>query len=87
MRSASRILGQECAELLGAVLQEKEFLDRAGKRTKKSIDKDQTYTVSWLSIINKVILSDQPVSRTSYPGMASWPMSAASTQRTNTWSK
>lgn len=50
MRSPSRILGQECAELLGAVLKEKDFLEKLAKRTRKGIEGRKMYTVSSVSV-------------------------------------
>ena len=50
MRSPSRILGQECAELLGAVMKEKDFQEKLAKRTRKGIVGGVTYTVSCLSV-------------------------------------
>ena len=45
MKAPSRILGQECAELLGAVLKEKEFLDRVAKGKKRADEGDKIFTV------------------------------------------
>lgn len=54
MRSPSRILGQECAELLGAVLKEKEFLEKLAKRTRKGSEGGKIYTVSRVSVADEL---------------------------------
>ena len=46
MRGPSEILGQECAELLGLVSQEKGFQEKAAKADKKKIWSQKKYTVS-----------------------------------------
>ena len=46
MRGPSEILGQECAELLGLVSQEMEFLQKVANANKKKIASHKNYTVS-----------------------------------------
>ena len=49
MRAPLRILGQECAEMLGAVSVEKAFLERTTKGKHRAIEGTRLYTVSLTS--------------------------------------
>ena len=86
MKGPSRILGQECAELLGAVLKEKDFLDKVARERNKAIRGDTEYTVGSACVIDRAVLANRHNSRTSSHGTASWPMSAALMSPTITWS-
>ena len=50
MRAPSGILGQECAELLGLVSQEMEFLEKAAKADNKKVASQKNYTVSLICV-------------------------------------
>lgn len=45
MQAPSRILGQECAEMLGAVSAEKAFLERTTKGKHRATEGTRIYTV------------------------------------------
>ena len=60
MRPPSRILGQECAELLGIVSLEKDYLERIANKEKKAMKPDRTYTVRSLALKIRVLANECP---------------------------
>ena len=60
MRAPSRILGQECAEMLGMVSIQKESLERIANKENKSMKSNQTYTVRSFSNVIGVLANECP---------------------------
>ena len=60
MRAPSRILGQECAEMLGMVSMQKDFLKRIAKKDKKPMKPNQPYTVRSLDLGSSVLADRYP---------------------------
>ena len=60
MRAPSRILGQECAEMLGMVSMQKDSLERIAKKDKKPMKPNQTYTVRSLAPNTRVLANKRP---------------------------
>ena len=60
MRAPSRILGQECAELLGRVSLEKDYLERIANKENKAMKPDKTYTVRSLRVGIRVLANKCP---------------------------
>ena len=58
MRGPSRILGQECAEMLGMVTLQKESLERIANKEQKALKSNQTYTVSSLGVGIRVLANE-----------------------------
>ena len=59
MRGSSRILGQECAEMLGMVCMQKDSLERIAKKDNKALKPDKTYTVRSLALDIRVLANER----------------------------
>ena len=62
MKGPSRILGQEYAEMLGAVLKEKDFLDRAAKTKSRAAEDEKIYTVGLFCITDEIVPANRHIS-------------------------